>query len=531
LCLSALCGADTFVVNPDGTGDYLTITSAATWVPDGSTIAIADGDYSESITLVGRTLTIEPLLEGGTVHWLLPAGATDWAALHATACTLSVNDIVFDGVDATHVDKTGIFIGGGVCSISGVTATNFKIGSVVQIGSGHGCIMLNTRFVENTSGIVLSIGGASGPVMQLSGCTFASNGTTASSSMGSGLRVGGTGPGEIMLYGCTFSGNSAFIGGAILHDAQAELSMESCVISGNVAENRAGGVLLNNVGGTPIAMTSCTFVGNSVLSGVGGGAIFLDGDSAEVQTCLITDCLFQGNVAWSLGGAIHIQPNAPSSNEYLIQGCSFIDNSATVGGGIYVVPGVYDPVGIQDSYFCSNDPDHVDATWADLGGNLFVDTCSQGACCHPSGVDWACSNATHGACITLGGTFAGVGVDCADIDCDGPSLGACCLAGLCVEIQQAACEALLGEWNGGEICIDVTCDGGTGSSGTPCCIDGTCILLDAADCASVGGTAHVDEASCDDVICAAYCAEDVNGDGEVNVDDLLLIIGAWGICP
>ena len=27
------------------------------------------------------------------------------------------------------------------------------------------------------------------------------------------------------------------------------------------------------------------------------------------------------------------------------------------------------------------------------------------------------------------------------------------------------------------------------------------------------------------------CPEDVNGDGEIDVDDLLEVIGAWGECP
>ncbi len=27
------------------------------------------------------------------------------------------------------------------------------------------------------------------------------------------------------------------------------------------------------------------------------------------------------------------------------------------------------------------------------------------------------------------------------------------------------------------------------------------------------------------------CVADIDGDGEVNMDDLLLLIGAWGACP
>jgi hypothetical protein len=35
----------------------------------------------------------------------------------------------------------------------------------------------------------------------------------------------------------------------------------------------------------------------------------------------------------------------------------------------------------------------------------------------------------------------------------------------------------------------------------------------------------------DDVTCPAVCAEDVTGDGLIDVSDLLAIIGVWGACP
>ena len=34
-----------------------------------------------------------------------------------------------------------------------------------------------------------------------------------------------------------------------------------------------------------------------------------------------------------------------------------------------------------------------------------------------------------------------------------------------------------------------------------------------------------------DVTCPLVCAEDVNGDGLINVSDLLAIISVWGACP
>jgi hypothetical protein len=35
----------------------------------------------------------------------------------------------------------------------------------------------------------------------------------------------------------------------------------------------------------------------------------------------------------------------------------------------------------------------------------------------------------------------------------------------------------------------------------------------------------------DDVTCPVHCAEDVTGDGVVDISDLLAIIAVWGVCP
>jgi len=34
-----------------------------------------------------------------------------------------------------------------------------------------------------------------------------------------------------------------------------------------------------------------------------------------------------------------------------------------------------------------------------------------------------------------------------------------------------------------------------------------------------------------DVTCSIVCTEDVNGDGVVNVYDILAILDVWGTCP
>jgi hypothetical protein len=47
-------------------------------------------------------------------------------------------------------------------------------------------------------------------------------------------------------------------------------------------------------------------------------------------------------------------------------------------------------------------------------------------------------------------------------------------------------------------------------------------------CESVMG--HWSAEGCDQVKCQPYCEGDVNGDGMVGVDDILILLANWGPC-
>ncbi len=70
------------------------------------------------------------------------------------------------------------------------------------------------------------------------------------------------------------------------------------------------------------------------------------------------------------------------------------------------------------------------------------------------------------------------------------------------------------------------CPGATGA----CCYQGHCFVIAEANCNAGGGTYLGDNTTCDDSPCATPCPEDVTGDGNVNVSDVLAVIGAWGPC-
>lgn len=165
-----------------------------------------------------------------------------------------------------------------------------------------------------------------------------------------------------------------------------------------------------------------------------------------------------------------------------------------------------------------------------------------GACCFPlADGSLACIETSECECDFQVGTFY-VGQTCHDVPC-GPNeeLGACCYIDLetgCYEciltVNEDECLALpkqyqFPQWQGANTtCVDpdITCCRQLGA----CCIDGECAMTIVEACEQAGGTSWNGSMICADVTCPD-CTGDVNGDGTVNIFDLLAVIGNWGSCP
>ncbi len=152
--------------------------------------------------------------------------------------------------------------------------------------------------------------------------------------------------------------------------------------------------------------------------------------------------------------------------------------------------------------------------------------CGQGdgACCIE--VTGECVDFDVNTCFIVGGIHMGEGTLCASITCF-PE-GACCLTnGNCIgPISPSDCGAVGGSFQGNATtCSSANCPQPIGA----CCGNGFCLNITEDECVAVAGVWSGMNTDCDDPsICSVSCPEDINGDDEVNVDDLLLIVGGWG---
>ncbi len=160
------------------------------------------------------------------------------------------------------------------------------------------------------------------------------------------------------------------------------------------------------------------------------------------------------------------------------------------------------------------------------GGN----TC-RGACCIAATEQ--CAFVTEPVCAGGGGVFQGIGVECNSIVCF--PIGACCLPdGACADGQSPEeCEALRGTFQGDQTtCAGASCPVPEGA----CCQGSNCFgPLSQTDCElAFGGAWQGPNSICgapDE--CGDSCPADIapgNGDGLVNVADLLFVISNWGPC-
>lgn len=122
---------------------------------------------------------------------------------------------------------------------------------------------------------------------------------------------------DVLISGLTLTGGrardvSAALGdgldGGALYNVNADLTLQNCVITGNVSDDGAGGGVVHSGYGR-LLVQSTVFTNNNSY---GSGAGLYAGRGATSIT--IEDCTFSGNTAGIHGGAVYIRvPRPPKS--------------------------------------------------------------------------------------------------------------------------------------------------------------------------------------------------------------------------
>jgi len=206
--------------------------------------------------------------------------------------------------------------------------------------------------------------------------------------------------------------------------------------------------------------------------------------------------------------------------------------------GDWVLRASYTPISCSEepAACCFSDDSCADVTPSDcaiFGGSSASagTTCGtyacgsgDGACCIESTGN--CVDFDLPTCLVVGGVHMGEGTTCAEITCF-PE-GACCIPnGNCIgPVSSDDCLTVGGIFQGdATACSSISCPQPTGA----CCSTTWCLDLTDDDCVAVGGNWSGAETTCKNSEgCASDCQEDIDGDGFVNVNDLLAVVSEWG---
>ena len=280
---------------------------------------------------------------------------------------------------------------------------------------------------------------------------------------------------ETIVTHCSFSGNRATGGGGV-ENSNGAVRVVRCRFNQNSAAI-AGGGILNTLGGEPV-ITNCLIEDNVAFRG--GGIYNTNGSSPQ-----ITNCLFVHNLAVANGGGIY---NIDSETIVTISNCTFTRHDSAIMSK-------YSTQTVASCVFWDNALGIVDLNQSTITLVYYSDV--QGG--------W------------LGGGSNNIDADPLFVDPDGPDNDPNTFDDN--DYRLAA----------GSPCIDAADNTAvpkgidTDLDGNPCFIDDPC-----TDDTGNGDPPIVDMGAYEFQV---TCPWDFDNSGNVDVKDLLFLLGVWGPCP
>ena len=240
-----LCSSPLFAGNLLVPSQFPTIQGAINAATTGDTVCVSSGLYIENLNLLGKTISVVHVQDGGFAQILSSSGGS--------VVTFSSNEgrtTVLDGFILTGgnpLNGGGIYINSAAptirdCLIQFNGATN----------NGGGAYIVSFGFTT------------SDPLFE--NCDFSQNQATA----GSGGAVVGIGA-NATFEDCRFSSNTAANnGGGLSFNSDCDVTLERCIIENNVCTNGSGGGLYCRIRST-VQLLNCWVVSNIAAAGGGGG--------------------------------------------------------------------------------------------------------------------------------------------------------------------------------------------------------------------------------------------------------------------
>ncbi len=323
-------------------------------------------------------------------------------------------------------------------------------------------------------------------------------------------------------------------------------SIRNCTVRGNAASRGAGA----RVSTSQPEFVDCLFADNAAA--YKGGGLQAGRNAPTYCEFTIRGCVFTGNSAQDIGGAIDVAAGPP-----IIEDCTFAKNFARAGGAIYI----HVNTDIANCRFVNNAADEVGGAIALRAARLDVASCT-----------CVGNVAPHGrACYAVGPYVASLAITNSIFWNGGDEIGIAEGSSVCVEYSD-----IHGGWPGeGNINIDpLFADPGYwDANGTPddpnddVWVDGeyhlksqagrwdpageswvidevTSPCIDAGDpyspiglepfpnggrinMGAYGGTAEASKSYFGEPLCETIIAGDINGDCKVDLTDLVILVDHW----
>ncbi len=254
------------------------------------------------------------------------------AAYHVIiAASANLSGLIVSGGRADTLSPPGLRAGAGIYGVNLVTMT-----------------ISDCTFEDNIA--LLAAGVGVGGSLQFSRCVFRNN--VATRQPGGGAI--GVGPADVVIEDSLFENNSSVSGGGaiFLFNNGASVEIKRSTFIANSAE--FGGAIGTFAG--YLTTTDCKFLNNTAQEGSGGAMLLTWAQST------ITNCIFAGNSAEPIGGAIRATGTVdfdgfPDLGRLRVVNSTFYGNSAASAGAISLTDL---STSIQNSVLWGNGPDPVE---------------------------------------------------------------------------------------------------------------------------------------------------------------------------